>query len=162
MCLVLSTIYNHVFSCFCMLETYSRERLGVAKSHNAPKFSMYFYEHAECLIAVCFQIFPKVSSRSYTLLVFTTSKSDRGHQVSGCLFSGVFSHKSHKMHTLSSPKVSIFVFKNQKSPEHFRLSKISFQVGPQKWFPFVDPIQKWFISRTSRGGSSSFFCRKLG
>ena len=55
---------------FFILEAYSRERLGVAKSHNAPKFSMHFYEHAECLIAVCFLIFPKVSSRSYTLLVF--------------------------------------------------------------------------------------------
>ena len=53
-----------------MLETYLRERFGVAKSHNAPKFSIHFDEHAKCLIAVCFRIFLKVGSRSYTLFVF--------------------------------------------------------------------------------------------
>ena len=66
---VLST-KHHVFSCFSMLETYSRERLGVAKITNAPKFSLHFYEHAECLIALCFRIFPKGSSKRYTLLAF--------------------------------------------------------------------------------------------
>ena len=66
---VLSTKHR-VFSCFCMLETYLRERLDVAKSHNAPKFSMHFYEHAECLIAVCFRIFPNASLKMYNLLAF--------------------------------------------------------------------------------------------
>ena len=31
------------------------------KSDNSPTFNLYFYEYAECLIAVCFRIFPKVS-----------------------------------------------------------------------------------------------------
>ena len=56
-----SIMIYHVFSCFSMLETYSRERLGVVKIINAPKFGMYFYEHAECLVAVCFRKFQKVS-----------------------------------------------------------------------------------------------------
>ena len=64
------SIKHNVFSGFPMLETYSRERLDVAKITNAPKFSMHFYEHAECLIAVCFRIFSKMSSKRYALLAF--------------------------------------------------------------------------------------------
>ena len=56
---VISTKHRvfHVFRC----PKLTRESVWVLqKSHNAPKFNLY-YEYAEYLIAVCFQIFPKVS-----------------------------------------------------------------------------------------------------
>ena len=109
MCLVLSTIYNHIFLCFSMLETYLRERLDVAKSHNAPKFSMHFYEHAECLIAVCFRIFPKVSSRSYTLLVFYHLKErQRSPGFESPVFRCLFPQISQKTYPFP-PNISVLV-----------------------------------------------------
>ena len=95
----------HVF----LPETYSRARLGVAKSHNAPKFSMHFYEHAECLIAVSFLIFPKVSSRSYTLLVFYHLKErQRSPGFESPVFRCLFPQISQKTYPFP-PNISVLV-----------------------------------------------------
>ena len=126
MCLVLSTIYNPVFSCFFIPETYSRERLGVAKSHNAPKFSMHFYEHAECLIAVCFLIFPKVSSRSYTLLVFYHLKErQRSPGFELPVFRCLFPQISQKTYPFP-PNISVLVLVFQFLGTSFDRSNTSF------------------------------------
>ena len=109
---VLSTKHHlsPYFSCFFIPETYSRERLGVAKSHNEPKFSMHFYEHAECLIAVCFRIFPKVSSRSCTLLVFYHLKErQRSPGFESPVFRCLFPQISQKTYPFP-PNISVLVF----------------------------------------------------
>ena len=61
------SMFFHVFRCSKLIR---ESAWMLQKNTNSPKFSMHFYEHAECLIVVCFRIFSKVSSKGYTLLAF--------------------------------------------------------------------------------------------
>ena len=136
-----------------MLETYLRERLGVAKSHNAPKFSMYFYEHAECLIAVCFRIFPKVISRSCTLLVFYHLKErQRSPGFESPVFRCLFPEISQKTYPFP-PNRSSLLRDNAKHARPFDACSMQFKRTPPKKSSKVVCIIFGLVSQPDRGGS---------
>ena len=119
----ISTMFFHVFRCSKL----TRESVWVLqKSHNAPKFSPHFYEHAECLIAVCFRIFPKVSSRSYTLLVFYHLKErQRSPGFESPVFRCLFPQISQKTYPFP-PNISVLVLVSPILGTSFERAKYPF------------------------------------
>ena len=150
-------MFFHVFRCSKL----TRESVWVVqKSQMQLSLAYTFMIMLSALYHCVFDQFQKLAKKGKHFWHFTIWKSDRGHQVSRCLFSGVFSHRSHKKHTLSSPKVSIFVFKNTKNV-----------LIPRSTIPTLTPPKnvyegsshkKLIISRRGQGGNCPFIAGNKG